>query len=71
MGRQEKIYAKGIFSKRQIEMLSGVYFPYWMLDAELEARLDAVAETYAYGARAMSKQGSQQVQGLPGRHCRL
>lgn len=35
---------KAFFSKRQIEMLSGVYFPYWMLDAELEARLDAVAE---------------------------
>lgn len=47
-------------------MLSGVYFPYWMLDAELEARLDAVAETYAYGARAMSKTGKSAGTGFAG-----
>lgn len=36
---KEKICSKGIFNKKQIECLSGVYFPYWIYDAKLQGKL--------------------------------
>lgn len=34
---------KGFFSQKQIEKLSGVYFPYWLVDSDVQAELVASA----------------------------
>lgn len=41
--RKKKFVPKGFFDKKQIELLSGVYFPYWMVDWKGEGRLEAKA----------------------------
>jgi len=34
---------KSFFSPKQVEKLTGVYFPHWMVDCDVDARLDATA----------------------------
>lgn len=36
---KEKFVPKAFFNKKQIECLSGVYFPYWIYDAKLQGKL--------------------------------
>ncbi len=38
-----KFIPRAFFKKQQIEKLSGIYFPYWVYECELEGRLDAQA----------------------------
>lgn len=37
----KKFVPKAFFNKQQIEKISGVYFPYWMVDMDLEGSLQA------------------------------
>lgn len=39
--RKKKFVPKGFFEKRQIEKLTGVYFPYWMVDWKGQGRMQA------------------------------
>lgn len=39
--RHKKFVPKAFFHKNQIEKISGVYFPYWMADMDLEGELQA------------------------------
>ena len=41
--RTKKFIPKDFFNQAQIEKLTGVYFPYWVVDAELEGTLQASA----------------------------
>ena len=42
---QEKVVCSEIFfSKKQIEKLSGIYFPYWLVDCDVYASLSANAQ---------------------------
>ena len=36
---KKKFVPKAFFNKKQIECLSGVYFPYWIYDAKLQGKL--------------------------------
>ena len=40
---KKKFVPKAFFDKKQIQNLSGVYFPYWAVDAELSGRISAQA----------------------------
>ncbi len=40
---KKRFVPKAFFQKKQIEKLFGVYFPYWIYDCQVEARLDAGA----------------------------
>lgn len=40
---KKKFVPGAFFNKKQIECLSGVYFPYWIYDAELEGKLQGEA----------------------------
>lgn len=42
---QKKFVPKAFFSKKQIEMISGVYFPYWNYNADVESVMDGEAKT--------------------------
>ena len=39
----KRFVPRAFFDKKQIERLSGVYFPYWLYDVELEGRMDGTA----------------------------
>lgn len=39
--RSKKFVPRAFFNKQQIEKISGVYFPYWMVDMDLEGSLQA------------------------------
>ena len=39
----KKFVPRAFFQKKQIERMSGVYFPYWLYDVELEGRMDGTA----------------------------
>ncbi|MFV0559866.1 MAG: TFIIB-type zinc ribbon-containing protein [Enterococcus sp.] len=39
--KKKRFIPKAFFSKEQIDTLTGVYFPYWSVDAELSGELDA------------------------------
>lgn len=41
--RKKKFIPRGFFDKKQIEALSGVYFPYWMLDSEMTGGINGEA----------------------------
>lgn len=41
--RKKKFIPKAFFNKKQIEKLSGVYFPYWVYDASMKGRMQAKA----------------------------
>lgn len=40
---KKKFVPKGFFDKKQIELLSGVYFPYWLMNWSGQARMQAKA----------------------------
>ena len=40
---KKKFIPKAFFSKKQIESMTGVYFPYWVYDVELDGRLQGDA----------------------------
>lgn len=40
---KKKFVPKGFFNKKQIELLSGVYFPYWLVNWSGQARMQAKA----------------------------
>lgn len=42
--RKKKFVPRAFFNKKQIEMLSGVYFPYWMYDATIKGNMQAEAK---------------------------
>lgn len=42
--KKKKFVPKAFFNKRQITMLSGVYFPYWMYDAAFRGSIQAEAK---------------------------
>lgn len=42
--RKKKFVPRNFFSKKQIEKLSGVYFPYWMLDSEMSGGIRGEAQ---------------------------
>ena len=42
---QKKFVPKAFFSKKQIEMITGVYFPYWNYNADVESSIDGEAKT--------------------------
>jgi DNA-directed RNA polymerase subunit RPC12/RpoP len=39
--QKKKFVPNSFFNKKQIEKLCGVYFPYWVYDGEMDARLEA------------------------------
>lgn len=41
--RKKKFVPRAFFSQDQIQKLTGVYFPYWMVDLEVDGTLDATA----------------------------
>lgn len=41
--RRKKFVPRNFFEKKQIEKLSGVYFPYWMLDSEMKGTISGEA----------------------------
>lgn len=41
--RKKKFIPRDFFNKKQIETLSGVYFPYWMLDSEMSGGISGEA----------------------------
>jgi len=41
--KKKKFVPRAFFSKEQIEMLSGVYFPYWLCDTKVDGQMDAKA----------------------------
>ncbi len=43
--KKKKFIPKNFFTKNQIEKLTGVYFPYWQVDAELDGELNAQANS--------------------------
>ncbi|MFC0233480.1 TFIIB-type zinc ribbon-containing protein [Vagococcus entomophilus] len=43
--RKKKFIPKDFFSKKQVENLTGVYFPYWNVHAELTGELSALANS--------------------------
>lgn len=40
---KKKFVPKAFFNKKQIESITGVYFPYWLYDVELEGNMDGSA----------------------------
>lgn len=40
---KKKFIPKAFFNKKQIESMSGVYFPYWLYNTELDAKMSASA----------------------------
>lgn len=42
---KKKFVPKAFFDKRQIESMTGVYFPYWLYDVELQGNMNAEART--------------------------
>jgi len=40
---KKKFVPKDFFSKQQIEKITGVYFPYWLVDSDLNAKMNAQA----------------------------
>lgn len=40
---KKKFVPKAFFDKKQIESITGVYFPYWLYDVELEGNMDGSA----------------------------
>lgn len=43
--RKKKFIPKDFFNKDQVEMLTGIYFPYWVVDAKLSGSLRANANS--------------------------
>lgn len=43
--KKKKFVPAGFFSKDQIEKINGVYFPYWLVDSDVQASLTATART--------------------------
>lgn len=43
--KSRKFVPKNFFSKKQIESMSGVYFPYWLYDAEYQGEMHAEGRT--------------------------
>lgn len=43
--KKKRFVPKDFFNQAQIEKLTGVYFPYWMVDAELDGDFDAEANS--------------------------
>ena len=41
--KKKKFVPRGFFSAKQIEKISGVYFPYWMVDWRGDAAMEAEA----------------------------
>ncbi|WP_317854311.1 TFIIB-type zinc ribbon-containing protein [Chakrabartyella piscis] len=41
--QKKRFIPKAFFNKKQIEMLSGVYFPYWVCDSKSQGTMDAEA----------------------------
>lgn len=41
--KKKKFIPRAFFIKKQIEMITGVYFPYWLYDCDVRGRLDAKA----------------------------
>ncbi len=41
---EKKFVPKNFFQKKQIEKMTGVYFPYWVLDADVEGSIQAEAK---------------------------
>ncbi len=44
------VHSPDFFSKNQIHKLTGVYFPYWVVDAEVDGQLQATGKVFAFGA---------------------
>lgn len=42
---RKKFIPRAFFNKKQIECMSGVYFPYWLYNVELEGKMSASART--------------------------
>lgn len=42
--KKKKFVPRSFFNKKQIEMLSGVYFPYWICDARIKGTMQAEAK---------------------------
>lgn len=42
---KKKFVPKAFFNKKQIESITGVYFPYWVYDAQFDGTMDAEART--------------------------
>lgn len=42
---KKRFVPRSFFSKKQIEKITGVYYPYWMMDCEMDASLSARAST--------------------------
>ena len=45
MGRTEKFVPDYFFSPRQIESMTGVYFPYWLYSCKVKGDLQAEGKT--------------------------
>ena len=41
--KKRKFVPRDFFSKKQLEKMTGVYFPYWMTEAEMDGSLDGTA----------------------------
>lgn len=44
MTKKKRFLPEEFYSEKSIEKLTGVYFPYWMIDCDANARIDAVAK---------------------------
>ncbi|MBP2099768.1 ATP-binding protein [Enterococcus rivorum] len=44
--KRKRFIPKGFFAKEQIEKITGVYFPYWVVDVEFEGQINAVGTNF-------------------------
>lgn len=49
---KKKFVPRAFFSKKQVESMSGVYFPYWTYDTQMKGSMQAEAAMSVYGAPA-------------------